>query len=84
MINSFKGLRLTDYRPQRSTYRERLRLKDLYLTFKMPTVAEESIDAFQNYYARPPERPKKKSFKQMLYDPETSEYFGRTIESWGK
>lgn len=84
MRNSIRGLRLTDYRPQRSTHQERLRIKDLYLSFKMPTVAEESIDAFQNYYARPPERPKKKSFKQMIYDPETNEYFGRTIESWGK
>lgn len=50
----------------------------------MPTVAEESIDAFQNYYARPPERPKKRSFRQMLYDPETKSYFGRSVESWGK
>lgn len=50
----------------------------------MPTVAEESIDAFQNYYARPPERPKKKSLKQMVYDADNQEYFGRTVESWGK
>lgn len=84
MIKSIKGLRLTDYHPQRSTHHERLRIKDLYFSFKMPTVAEESIDAFQNYYARPPERPKKKTLKQMVYDPETSAYFGRTIESWGK
>lgn len=84
MINSVKGLRLTDFRPQRSCHQERLRLKDLYFSFKMPTVAEESIDAFQNYYARPPERPKKKSLKQMIYDEETSEYCGRTIESWGE
>lgn len=50
----------------------------------MPTAAEESIDAFQHYYSRPPERPKSRSWKQMLYDPEEKSYCGRTVDSWGE
>lgn len=50
----------------------------------MPTITEDCIDGFQQYYARPPERPKKKSFKQMIYDSDDNSYFGRTIESWGE
>ncbi|XP_014102717.1 sodium/potassium-transporting ATPase subunit beta-2 isoform X1 [Bactrocera oleae] len=50
----------------------------------MPTAAEESIDAFQHYYSRPPERPKSRSWKQMLYDPEEKSYCGRTVDSWAK
>lgn len=50
----------------------------------MPTITEDCIDGFQQYYSRPPERPKKKSFKQMIYDDEDNSYFGRTIESWGE
>uniref|UniRef100_A0A1A9V4V3 Uncharacterized protein n=1 Tax=Glossina austeni TaxID=7395 RepID=A0A1A9V4V3_GLOAU len=75
--NDDDAYRFNDYYP-----RQHFRLKFVFLKFKMPTVAEESIDAFQNYYARPPERPKKRSFRQMLYDPETKSYFGRSVESW--
>lgn len=48
----------------------------------MPTEAEESIDAFQQYYARPIVMPKKVTFKQMLYDPDDGTIFGRTGSSW--
>ncbi|TDG44892.1 hypothetical protein AWZ03_008700 [Drosophila navojoa] len=48
----------------------------------MPTITEDCIDGFQQYYSRPPEMPKKKSIKQMIYDDEENSYFGRTIESW--
>lgn len=49
----------------------------------MPTEAEESIDAFQHYYARPIiVMPKKKKFKEMLYDSEDGTIFGRTGSSW--
>ncbi|KAH8409929.1 hypothetical protein KR009_001258 [Drosophila setifemur] len=50
----------------------------------MPTITEDCIDGFQQYYSRPPERPKKKSIKQMVYDSEDNSYFGRSIESWAK
>ncbi|XP_030241920.1 sodium/potassium-transporting ATPase subunit beta-2 isoform X1 [Drosophila navojoa] len=50
----------------------------------MPTITEDCIDGFQQYYSRPPEMPKKKSIKQMIYDDEENSYFGRTIESWAK
>ncbi|XP_034473185.1 sodium/potassium-transporting ATPase subunit beta-2 isoform X1 [Drosophila innubila] len=50
----------------------------------MPTITEDCIDGFQQYYARPPERPKKKSIKQMIHDPDDNSYFGRTIDSWAK
>lgn len=50
----------------------------------MPTAAEESIDAFQHYYSRPPERPKSRSWKQIIYDPEEKTYCGRTVDSWGE
>lgn len=61
-------------------FRARLRIPRA----RMPTITEDCIDGFQQYYARPPERPKKKSFKQMIYDSEDNSYFGRTIESWGE
>lgn len=48
----------------------------------MPTEAEESIDAFQQYYARPIVMPKKKSFKEMIHDSDDGTYFGRTVPSW--
>jgi len=50
----------------------------------MPTITEDCIDGFQQYYSRPPERPKKKSLKQMVYDSEDNSYFGRSIDSWGE
>ncbi|EDW11716.1 sodium/potassium-transporting ATPase subunit beta-2 isoform X1 [Drosophila mojavensis] len=50
----------------------------------MPTITEDCIDGFQQYYSRPPEMPKKKSIKQMIYDAEENSYFGRTVESWAK
>ncbi|EDX04013.1 GD22540 [Drosophila simulans] len=50
----------------------------------MPTITEDCIDGFQQYYSRPPERPKKKSLKQMVYDSEDNSYFGRSMDSWAK
>lgn len=50
----------------------------------MPTITEDCIDGFQQYYSRPPERPKKKSLKQMVYDSEDNSYFGRSMDSWGE
>lgn len=50
----------------------------------MPTEAEESIDAFQQYYRRPPEISKKESFRQFLWNPKDRSFFGRTGPSWSK
>lgn len=50
----------------------------------MPTEGEECINAFQQYYSRPMEIPKKESLRLFLFNPKTKAVFGRTGSSWGK
>uniref|UniRef100_A0A1B0EU31 Uncharacterized protein n=1 Tax=Lutzomyia longipalpis TaxID=7200 RepID=A0A1B0EU31_LUTLO len=48
----------------------------------MPTDADDSIDAFQQYYRRPVQKSKKESFLKFIYDPKKKSVFGRTGPSW--
>lgn len=50
----------------------------------MVTQGDQTIDAFQQYYARPPELTTKESFKLFLYNPKDGSVFGRTGPSWCK
>lgn len=50
----------------------------------MPTDGDDTIDAFHQYFNRPPEISKKESFRQFFYNPEKKSVFGRTGSSWGK
>ncbi|XP_055685932.1 sodium/potassium-transporting ATPase subunit beta-2-like isoform X2 [Lutzomyia longipalpis] len=50
----------------------------------MPTDADDSIDAFQQYYRRPVQKSKKESFLKFIYDPKKKSVFGRTGPSWIK
>lgn len=45
---------------------------------------EQTIDAFQQYYSRPPELTTKESVKLFLYNPKDGSVFGRTAPSWSK
>ena len=44
----------------------------------------EQVDAFQQYYSRPPALTAKESFKRFLYNSEDKSVFGRTAPSWSK
>lgn len=44
----------------------------------------ETIDAFQQYYSRPPVLTTKESFTKFLYNPSDKSVFGRTGSSWSK
>ncbi|GAB0093309.1 hypothetical protein DMENIID0001_083920 [Sergentomyia squamirostris] len=48
----------------------------------MPTDADDSIDAFQQYYRRPVQKSKKESFFLFIYNPKKKSVFGRTGSSW--
>lgn len=48
----------------------------------MPTEGEECINAFQQYYNRPMEIPKKESLRTFIYNHKTKAVFGRTSSSW--
>lgn len=50
----------------------------------MPTQAEESIDAFQQYYRTKHEIEHKESFKNFLWDPDKGMILGRNGKGWGK
>lgn len=50
----------------------------------MPTQAEESIDAFQQYYRTAHEIEHKASFKQFFWDPVEKKVLGRTGKNWSK
>lgn len=50
----------------------------------MPTQAEQSIDAFNQYYSRPPEISTKKSILQFIYNSKEKTVLGRNATNWSK
>ncbi|KAG4066673.1 hypothetical protein HA402_007309 [Bradysia odoriphaga] len=50
----------------------------------MVTQGDETIDAFQQYYSRPPVLTTKESFTKFLWNPANRSVFGRTGSSWTK
>lgn len=50
----------------------------------MVTQGDETIDAFQQYYSRPPVLTTKESFTKFLWNPSDRSVFGRTGSSWSK
>lgn len=50
----------------------------------MVTKGDQTVDAFQQYYSRPPALSTKESFQKFLYNPEDKSVFGRTAPSWSK
>lgn len=50
----------------------------------MVTEGDKAIDAFQQYYSRPPVMTTKESFTKFIYNPKDKSVFGRTGSSWSK